>query len=235
MDFGLNSPRRIIRLKGNRTTRILYECEDFLLAEKPEGIPVHETKDPNRIDFTRLLANHLHIPNLRTVNRLDLGTSGIVLLGKNQNKNSELDNLLKEAEKTYLFICEGIPEWNEYRMECFLKEGNKEVNVVRSGGKKAITEFSILQTDKKENICLGLAKILTGRRHQIRVMLSTLGFPILGDSLYGKQENQESRMYLHSFRFYFTDLLGEKQMVQTDVPIEWKSRMPSISNISISI
>lgn len=235
MDFGLNSPRRIIRLKGNRTTRILYECEDFLLAEKPEGIPVHETKDPNRIDFTRLLANHLNIPNLRTVNRLDLGTSGIVLLGKNQNKNSELDNLLKEAEKTYLFICEGIPEWNEYRMECFLKEGNKEVNVVRSGGKKAITEFSILQTDKKENICLGLAKILTGRRHQIRVMLSTLGFPILGDSLYGKQENQESRMYLHSFRFYFTDLLGEKQMVQTDVPIEWKSRMPSISNISISI
>ncbi|MGV3667615.1 MAG: RluA family pseudouridine synthase [Leptospira bouyouniensis] len=231
----MNSPRRIIRLKGNRTTRILYECEDFLLAEKPEGIPVHETKDPNRIDFTRLLANHLHIPNLRTVNRLDLGTSGIVLLGKNQNKNSELDNLLKEAEKTYLFICEGIPEWNEYRMECFLKEGNKEVNVVRSGGKKAITEFSILQTDKKENICLGLAKILTGRRHQIRVMLSTLGFPILGDSLYGKQENQESRMYLHSFRFYFTDLLGEKQMVQTDVPIEWKSRMPSISNISISI
>lgn len=235
MDFGLNSPRRIIRLKGNRTTRILYECEDFLLAEKPEGIPVHETKDPNRIDFTRLLANHLNIPNLRTVNRLDLGTSGIVLLGKNQNKNSELDNLLKEAEKTYLFICEGIPEWKEYRMECFLKEGNKEVNVVRSGGKKAITEFSILQTDKKENICLGLAKILTGRRHQIRVMLSTLGFPILGDSLYGKQENQESRMYLHSFRFYFTDLLGEKQMVQTDVPIEWKSRMPSISNISISI
>lgn len=230
MVFGLNFPRRTIRLKGNWTTQIFYECDDFLLAEKPEGIPVHETKDPSRMDFTRLLSNHLQIPELRTVNRLDLGTSGIVLLGKNKNKNVELDLLLKEAEKTYIFLCDGIPSWREHRMECFLKEGNKQVNLVRSGGKKAITEFSILHSDPNESISFGFAKILTGRRHQIRVMLSSLGFPILGDTVYGKKEKTETRMYLHSFRFYFTDFLGQKQMVQTDLPRDWIGRMPSISN-----
>lgn len=229
----LSSLPKPIQLKGNFTTRIYFENEDFLLADKPEGIPVHETKDPNRLDFTRLLANHLHLPELRTINRLDLGTSGLVLLGKNKTKNLDLDNLLKEAEKKYIFICEGIPLWKEQRMECFIKDGNKQVNIVRSGGKKAITEFNILESDKKNNISFGLAKILTGRRHQIRVMLSNLGFPILGDQVYGKKESRERRMYLHAFRFSFTDFSGRKHMVETEVPADWMNRMPSITDAKI--
>ncbi|MBL0954622.1 MAG: RNA pseudouridine synthase [Leptospira sp.] len=229
----MNSPPNFIPLGNQYTTRILFECEDFLLAEKPEGIPVHETKDPNRLDFTRLLANHLQIPELRTVNRLDLGTSGIVLLGKNKDKNLELDQLLKNAEKTYIFLSDGIPNWKEHRMECFIKDGNKQVNIVRSGGKKAITEFTILESDEKKNISFGLAKILTGRRHQIRVMLSSLGFPVLGDTLYGKKEKGEKRMYLHSFRFSFTDLQGQNHMVETGIPSDWMGRMPSISKSQI--
>ncbi|MCW7503625.1 RluA family pseudouridine synthase [Leptospira paudalimensis] len=229
----MNSPPNFILLGNQYTTRILFECEDFLLAEKPEGIPVHETKDPNRLDFTRLLANHLQIPELRTVNRLDLGTSGIVLLGKNKDKNLELDQLLKNAEKTYIFLSDGIPNWKEHRMECFIKDGNKQVSIVRSGGKKAITEFTILESDEKKNISFGLAKILTGRRHQIRVMLSSLGFPVLGDTLYGKKEKGEKRMYLHSFRFSFTDLQGQNHMVETGIPSDWMGRMPSISKSQI--
>lgn len=232
MGFGLTSPPKLIPLKGNFTTRVYFECEDFLLADKPEGIPVHETKDPNRMDFTRLLANHLQIPELRTINRLDLGTSGIVFLGKNKTKNLELDQILKEAEKTYLFLCEGIPDWEKHRMECFLKDGNKQVSIVRSGGKKAITEFTILETNPKEKISFGLAKILTGRRHQIRVMLSSLGFPILGDKVYGKKESSEKRMYLHAFRFSFTDLEGQKHMVETELPIAFSKRMPTVTNFN---
>ncbi|TGL90148.1 RNA pseudouridine synthase [Leptospira congkakensis] len=220
-------PPKKIQLLPNIVTNILYECDEFLLAEKPEGIPVHETKDPNRMDFTRLLAAKLNLPELRTANRLDLGTSGIVLLGKNPEKNAEIDSLLKAAEKEYIFLCNGIPDWKENRFECFLKDGNKEVKIVRSGGKKAITEFRILSTHSKENLSFGMAKILTGRRHQIRVMLRELGFPVLGDPVYskGNPSKKENRMYLHSFRLCFTDFQGEKQWVETEIPPEFLSRV----------
>lgn len=227
MVFGLKSPRREIRLKGGFTTRILYECEEFLLAEKPEGLPVHETKDPNRKDFTRLLAGYLNFPDLRTANRLDLGTSGIVLLGKKSDKNLEIDVLLKDADKEYIFLCIGIPDWKEKRFECFIRDGNKEVQIVRSGGKKAITEFTIVSHHPKENCSFGKAKILTGRRHQIRVMLRELGHPVLGDPVYSPSqlETNETRMYLHSFRLCFTDFHGKKQWVETEIPLEFSNRV----------
>lgn len=227
MVFGLKSPLRQIRLKGGFTTKILFECEEFLIAEKPEGLPVHETKDPNRKDFTRLLASYLHLEDLRTVNRLDLGTSGIVLLGKIQSKNKEIDSLLKEAEKEYIFLCNGIPDWKEKRFECFIRDGNQKVQIVRSGGKKAITEFRILNHFPEAGLTFGMAKILTGRRHQIRVMLRELGFPVLGDPVYSdfQTERMETRMYLHSFRLCFTDLQGKKQWVETEIPLEFSNRV----------
>ncbi|TGK52010.1 RNA pseudouridine synthase [Leptospira kanakyensis] len=220
-------PSKKIQITANLTTNILFECDEFLLAEKPAGIPVHETKDPNRLDFTRLLATKLGFPELRTANRLDLGTSGIVLLGKTIDKNKEIDALLKNSEKEYIFLCHGIPEWKEKRFECFIKDGNKEVKIVRSGGKKAITEFRILSTHTKENISFGMAKILTGRRHQIRVMLRELGFPVLGDPVYSltSETKKEKRMYLHSFRLCFTDFQGEKQWVETEIPEEFLARV----------
>ncbi|MBM9592355.1 RNA pseudouridine synthase [Leptospira sp. 201903075] len=230
----MKSPRRQIRLKGGFTTNILYECDEFLLAEKPEGLPIHETKDPNRKDFTRLLAGYLNLPELRTANRLDLGTSGIVLLGKSSDKNKEIDSLLGEADKEYIFLCSGIPDWKEKRFECFLRDGNKEVEIVRSGGKKAITEFRILSLHPKENLSFGMAKILTGRRHQIRVMLRELGHPVLGDPVYVASEptTKEIRMYLHSFRLCFTDFQGEKQWVETEIPSEFSARVGQVLSVT---
>lgn len=230
----MKSPRRQIRLKGGFTTNILYECDEFLLAEKPEGLPIHETKDPNRKDFTRLLAGYLNLPELRTANRLDLGTSGIVLLGKSSDKNKEIDSLLGEADKEYIFLCTGIPDWKEKRFECFLRDGNKEVGIVRSGGKKAITEFRILSHHPKENLSFGMAKILTGRRHQIRVMLRELGHPVLGDPVYVASEptTKENRMYLHSFRLCFTDFQGEKQWVETEIPSEFSARVGQVLSVT---
>ncbi|MCW7493073.1 RNA pseudouridine synthase [Leptospira sp. 2 VSF19] len=229
----MKSPLRQIRLKGGYTTNILFECDEFLLANKPAGLPVHETKDPNRKDFTRLLASYLHIPDLRTVNRLDLGTSGIVILGKTQDKNKEIDSLLKEAEKEYIFLCLGIPDWKEKRFECFIRDGKKEVKIVRSGGKKAITEFQILSTFPEKKLSFGMAKILTGRRHQIRVMLRELGFAVLGDPVYSESESasKEQRMYLHSFRLCFTDFQGKKQWVETEIPSEFSDRVGKILSV----
>ncbi|MDF3819221.1 RNA pseudouridine synthase [Leptospira sp. 96542] len=222
----MNSKKII--LEGNFESEILLETDSYLFATKPAGIPVHETKDTNRPDFTRLLTKYLGEKELRTINRLDLGTSGIVFFGKSGADNTELDLILKSATKEYLFLCLGIPEWTSKREECFIKDGNKKVSIVRSGGKKAISEFKILATNSDLNISLGMARIFTGRRHQIRIMLSSLGFPILGDAVYGVDlqiPQKENRMYLHAYRFGFTVTPGEKIIVETSIPKDFQKRM----------
>lgn len=221
MVFGLNSLSEEITLEGGFKTKILFQKDTFLFASKPVGLPVHETKDTNRPDFTRLLSNYLEIPVLRCVNRLDLGTSGIVLFGKQNSNNETLDLLLKNAQKSYIFLAKGNPKWKETRFECFLKDGNKKVQIVRSGGKKAITDFFVLE--KYNSFFKGKAVLVTGRRHQIRVSLSDLGTPIIGDSVYGEIPKKEKRMYLHAFEFSF-EYEGETIQVIDQVPYEFQSR-----------
>ncbi|RHX93772.1 RNA pseudouridine synthase [Leptospira yasudae] len=168
--------------------RIFYETESFLFAEKPPGIPVHATKDSQRENFADRLQKQLSLEYLRTVNRLDLDTSGLVFFCKDPEKNLEADRILKTSEKIYLCVADGIPEEERFTETCYLKDGNKKVRKVFSGGDKAITEFFVLKRERKENYTVLLAKLHTGRRHQIRFHLSEKGFPILGDRVYGKSE-----------------------------------------------
>ncbi|MDZ4727455.1 MAG: RluA family pseudouridine synthase [Leptospira sp.] len=205
---------------------ILFENEFFLLANKPEGIPVHETKDPNRPDFTRYLINKYGYMELRTANRLDLGTSGIVVFGKDNSINKELDEALKNSIKEYLFLAIGIPDWKEIRHECFLKDGNKKVTVVRSGGKKAITDFTMLEYDVSKNIFLGQANLITGRRHQIRIALASSGFPILGDIVYGNKIEKFTRMFLHAYHITLV-WRGEKVDIKCPLPETFHHIFPS--------
>jgi len=208
---------------------ILYEDEMLILADKPAGIPVHETKDPKRMDFTRYLQEKLGYSELRTINRLDLGTSGIIALGKNPEKNKEIDAIFKTAEKEYLLIGKGLPDWSENRFECFIKDGNKRVSLVRSGGKKAITIFNVLKTDKKQNLFLAKAKLLTGRRHQIRVSIASLGFPILGDVLYGEGNPKIQRMYLHSYHLKVLKNDGSEIDVKCSPPPDFLNLFPQLT------
>ncbi len=201
MGYIVSYPSTEIELRGGFLSKILYENEIFYLVSKPADLPVHETKDPKRPDLTRLISEHLKTPVLRCVNRLDLGTSGIVMLGKPQANNQLLDVILSSAKKSYLFLAKGIPDWDQTRFECFLKDGNKKCSIVRSGGKKAITDFRVLK--KGDGIYLGQADLVTGRRHQIRISLSALGFPILGDIVYGDLDSKEERMFLHACSFQF--------------------------------
>ncbi|WP_411823066.1 RluA family pseudouridine synthase [Leptospira sp. 'Mane'] len=211
-------------------TEVLWEDESLIIADKPSGIPVHETKDTNRPDFTRLLQNALGLKQLRTVNRLDFGTSGIVLLGKENSDNVFLDELLKTSDKEYIFVSHGIPDWETKRTESFLKEGKMRMMTVRSGGKKAITEFKVLEVLKKENLFLGQARLITGRRHQIRIHISEEGFPILGDEVYGDvKKGNPKRMFLHSWKFQFEDGSKNKISVQSSIPKEFSGYFPQLN------
>jgi len=187
---------------------ILYQDGLLLIASKPAGIPIHETKDPKRRDFTRQLQESLGLSYLRTANRLDLNTTGIVVFGVDQHRNGEVDEILKESRKFYLAKVQGLIEKDEFRIESFLKDGNKRVQTVRSGGRKAITECRVIERDTKTNTSLVEAELITGRRHQIRIHLYEYGHPILGDTVYGgkildSKANEKpitDILYLHSYK-----------------------------------
>ncbi len=212
------------------TNVILYEDDLFVIADKPAGIPVHETKDPTRPDFTRSLLYRYGYKELRTVNRLDLGTSGIVVFGKDSERNKEIDTILSGSEKEYIFIGHRKPEWIETRFDCFLKDGNKKVTIVRSGGKKAITLFKVLETHPNKPLFLAKAKLQTGRRHQIRISISELGYPILGDLVYGDEKQKAKRMFLHSYLLRFKKFDGSEVEILCRPPVEFYELFPNLDS-----
>lgn len=206
--------------------QILYRDETILIANKPAGIPVHETKDPKRENFTGILQKELGFSYLRTANRLDLETSGLVVFGLKEEANKEVDEILKEADKYYLAVVEGHSP-DEFRIESFLKDGNKRVTTVRSGGKKAITECKTIYRDIKKGYSIVYAKLVTGRRHQIRIHLFEKGFPIIGDKVYTNRKTPiASRCLLHAYELHFKNGNGESVTVKASIPKEFNGYLP---------
>jgi 23S rRNA pseudouridine1911/1915/1917 synthase len=201
---------------------ILYRDEILIIADKPAGLPVHATKDLNRKNFTNMLEEEVCIKPLRTVNRLDLDTSGLVVLGIDSNQNKLIDSIMNTSIKKYICIVHGKIEKNG-RIESFLKDGNKMVKTVRSGGKKAITEFERIDYDSKKNLSLLELNLITGRRHQIRIHLFELGFPILGEKIYTNRTPQEKRSLLHSYSIQFENYKKEIVTVNSKIPSDFKN------------
>ncbi|MDV6236446.1 RNA pseudouridine synthase [Leptospira ellisii] len=213
--------------------RIFYQDSSFLFAEKPAGIPVHATKDSRRENFSDLLQKQLGIDFLRTVNRLDLETSGLVFFCKDPNRNKEADRILKESVKLYLCVSRGIVEPDHFTEICYLKDGNKRVRKVFSGGDKAITEFKVLHRDVPEGYSILLAKLHTGRRHQIRFHLGDKGFPILGDKIYSDSEPgnfpSAKRSLLHAIGVSAVIREGEKpELIFCPPPEEFRKFLGGI-------
>ncbi|TGM86846.1 RluA family pseudouridine synthase [Leptospira licerasiae] len=214
----------------------LYEKGFLLAVEKPAGIPVHATFDPNRPNLENLLRQQEKNPELRLLHRLDKDTSGILLFCKEPSKNKEADSILADSEKTYLAVCVGIPTEKEFRVECFLKDGKGKVSSVRSGGKKAITDFTLLSYSREKNLSLLAAKLVTGRRHQIRFHLSSIGTPILGDETYTGSSvkslvSKPKRFLLHSYLLKFKNEFEEEVKIVSEPPTDFQPYLRFFSGI----
>lgn len=213
-----------------------YEKGFLLAVEKPAGIPVHATFDPNRPNLEDLVRQQEKEPDLRLLHRLDRDTSGILLFCKEPSKNKEADSILADSEKTYLAVSVGIPTEKEFRVECFLKDGKGKVSSVRSGGKKAITDFTVLSYSKEKNISLIAAKLVTGRRHQIRFHLSSIGTPILGDETYSDTSikslvSKPKRFLLHSYLLKFRNEFEEDIKIVSELPADFQPYIRFFSGI----
>lgn len=192
----------------HRVLDILYEDDDLILVNKEPFMVTHTAKDDTTGTLLNYLCGYFYVNNInrkvRFVNRLDRDTSGIVMVAKNSFTQDKISKEFKESvEKKYLAICNGIFHEKEGVIETpiALSEDKirREVNYVT--GKRSITSYKVLE--EKDNMSLVLLTLHTGRTHQIRVHLSHIGHPIIGDELYFEKSNLIKRQALHSYSLKF--------------------------------
>lgn len=224
---------------------IVYEDEDIIVINKRAGMVVH----PAPGHFTGTLVNALlhHLPNLSgiggvarpgIVHRLDQDTSGLIVVAKSQ---MAMDGLVKAFSthkgitKTYLAICHGKMRELSGRIENLIGRhavDRKRMAIVEKNGKLAITNWKVLA--KKQDKAIGLSlvecQIETGRTHQIRVHLSSIGAPIIGDKTYGKSALDKKltpppeRQMLHAWKLSLRHpVRGEEMEFTAPIPDDMKS------------
>ncbi|AMV72457.1 RluA family pseudouridine synthase [Desulfuromonas carbonis] len=207
---------------------ILFRDGDLLAVNKPPGLPVHATVagGPNALDLVRnLLAGETTDPVL--LHRLDADTSGVLLFALNAAANRALasDFAARRVAKRYLALVGGAPP-ARFTVTNYLRPGVRGRTVaVASGGQSAHTEFKTL--GQGSGFALVEASPRTGRTHQIRVHLADLGFPLLGDLLYGGPPAlalgaddllTAPRHLLHAHRLEFIHP-SEKRTLQISAPL----------------
>ena len=198
---------------------IVYEDDDLVVVDKPPGMVVH----PAPGHFTGTLVNALlhHCPSLSgiggvarpgIVHRLDQDTSGLIVVAKTQRAMDALARAFAshdKVEKTYLAVCHGRPRLDSGRIENMIGRhpvDRKRMAVVEKGGKCAITNWRVAKFMPEKGLSLVECRIETGRTHQIRVHMASLGCPVVGDAVYGRRALDKrldpvpARQMLHAWR-----------------------------------
>ncbi len=243
---------------SNPNPKVIYEGTDFLVLLKPAGLLMHPfrvgTDQGKVVVKEETLTSWLiaHYPETKTVgdnpemrpglvHRLDRETSGLVLVARNQDSFHYLKSLFqtRDIKKTYLALVLGVPKEEKGVIEkaISLKPGTVKRTV--HGGKmtkEAVTEYEVIETFSLGSNSFALLKVhpLTGRTHQIRVHLASIGHPILGDTLYssGKRKEekavQSSRLMLHAFNLSFQTKEGESLEFEAPPPEDFDQVLRSL-------
>ena len=179
---------------------IIYEDRDIIVVNKPKGMVVHPANgNPDGTLVNAIMAickdslsgigGEIR-PGI--VHRLDKDTSGILIVAKNDKAHINLSQQIKEhkVKKTYIALVKGIVKENNatINMPIGRREKDRKKMAVTKKGKEAITHFKVLK--RYDKYTLLEINIETGRTHQIRVHLSQIGYPIVGDEVYSKGKNE---------------------------------------------
>ena len=188
---------------------IVFEDDCFLILNKPAGIAVH----PSILHYQDSLSNGVKFyfevkginRKIRPVNRLDLNTSGLIIFAKNEYVQECLIQQMNNCifKKEYLAIVSGHlkNECGTINLPIARKENSIIERCISADGQEAITDYCILK--EYDDYSVIKCSLKTGRTHQIRVHMSAIGHPLLGDSLYGSPCNLINRQALHSYKISF--------------------------------
>lgn len=207
---------------------ILYIDHDVIVINKPAGIAVHEgVGQHHAVTIAGYFADKIEdgsVGRPGIVHRLDKDTSGVMVLARHQAAADMLRSQFKgrTVEKTYLALVWGELTQPQARIELPLARHHSSpvMMAVSPAGKAAITEYKTI--DKIGQFSLLELHILTGRMHQIRVHLSYLGHPVVGDKLYSKKPtpNGLRRQFLHAHRLSFDLPAGKRVTFIAELPAD---------------
>lgn len=204
---------------------VIYEDKDIIIINKQKGMVVH----PANGNYDGTLVNAVMAkckdslsgiggeirPGI--VHRLDKDTSGAIIVAKNDEAHVNLSNQIKnhEVTKTYIALVRGIIKENEatIKMPIARSKTDRKKMAVDPKGKEAITHFEVLERFENKYTLLKV-NIETGRTHQIRVHMSYIGYPLIGDEVYsnGKNEFGIKGQCLHAWKLDFRHPITEKPM-----------------------
>ena len=228
----------------NIPLEIVYEDNDIVIVNKAKGMVVH----PGNGNWEGTLVNAImgHCKDSLSgiggkirpgiVHRLDKDTSGLIIVAKNDTAHVFLSNEIKQhrVKKTYLALVRGVVKENEATIHMpIARDRNDRIKMTTSkNGKDAITHFKVLK--RYQGYTFLEITIETGRTHQIRVHLSKIGYPVVGDAVYsnGKNPFGITGQMLHAYQLELTHpTTGEKMKLQAELPKYFQEVIEKLENL----
>ena len=224
---------------------IVYEDAHLLVVDKPAGMAVHPGPGHSgRTLVNALLARYPDLPAMDDeqrpgiVHRLDMDTSGLIVIALDEETHAGLTRQLSERsmQKTYLVLVEGHVEPPEALIDAPIgRDPNhrQRMTILHGGqGREAQTRYRVrehLAGDAASYTFLE-ATLITGRTHQIRVHLASLGHPVVGDVVYGKPSSLVPRQFLHAWRLTFEHPVTAQELsLEAPLPPDLQEGLSALS------
>ena len=207
--------------KCHAQIKVLYSDDDMLVIEKPSGLLSLSGKNPLNYDCVhyRIVKD---FPNAQLCHRLDLGTSGLILIGLNKEAIKRINKQfeLRTIKKTYEAVLMGNVIADEGTLEYPIAKGEFPLQIINEQtGKNAQSHFIVTKRYKNNKCNNDVTEVLftpkTGRTHQLRVHAQAFGHSILGDDLYGdsKCQSAANRLMLNAYSIEFVHPINLTPMV----------------------
>lgn len=225
----LHAAAAVGRLEQARV-RPVFEDDALIVVDKPAGLltvaTARERADTLQARLNEFLRgrNSPQPERAWVVHRLDRDTSGLVLFAKSESVKDQLQAAWPTVEKTYFAVVLGCPTPDQGTVKSYLIEDSKSLMVFvsdhpRPGARLAITHYRVLKT--RGDLSQLEVRLETGRKHQIRVHLASLGCPLVGDRRYGHRSDASSRLALHAASLVFVHpATGERLALSSPLPAE---------------